>query len=544
MLRKFRLVLVTAYWSLFMSFAGVAQTGSLMLPTSSPYITNLHPDSAFILMKEKMTVYQEQKDEKGQAHALQQMGKLLFHLGNYTQAVDMLLHADKIFRTLQPEWLASNLNTLGTVYYYNQQPREARMQFHEALDIYKKRNDARGMAETYGLIGHMYEKQLNYDSSYFFQRLALSYALSAGDTAVIAKIYENIGSIHEDKARYDSAQYYFTLSLEAYRRCGKLVDQIEVINNLGDVWSKRGQYEKGMHYARQAADLALLTEEKYQLQSAYRDIAQNFEGLKLYDSAYYYLEKSRHLVQSIYSLENSYQISVLQTLYDTEKKNAQIVSLDAARKADRLLTWASFIVFILIAAVATLVIYNQKMKIGNEKAISAEKTKVYETEKGLMESELKRQQLEENALKEQLNFKSRQLSSHLLHLIQKNEVMEELKEGLSAMARDDKRDHKKQARQLLQKISVSFTQDAYWEEFRLTFDKVHPSFTTTIQQKYTGLTSGELRLLTLIKMNLSPSDMSTLLGVTTDSLRVQRYRLKKKLNLGQEDSLTAFVQAI
>jgi tetratricopeptide (TPR) repeat protein len=530
--------------ALLICFTAGAQTRSLVLPANPGYIAGLHPDSAFVMIKEKLSFYQQEKDEVGQARCLQQMGQLLFHLGSYSQAVEHLLQADKIFRDKNPEWLASNLNILGTVYYYNQQPVQAKAQFYEALDIHKKGNNVSGIAETYALIGHMYEKQLDYDSSYIFQRMALSFAGSAADTAVIAKIYENIGSIYEDKARYDSAQHYFLLSLHAYQQCGKLVEQIEVINNLGDVWSKTGRFEKGMVYARQAADLALLTGEKYQLQSAYRDIAQNFEGLKQYDSAYHYLEKSRQLVQSIYSLENSYQISVLQTLYDTEKKNAQIVSLNAARKANKLLSWGSIIVLILIGLLAALVINHQKMKIRSEKAINSERIKVYETEKGLMESELKRQQLEENSLKEQLDIKSRQMSSHLLHLIQKNEVMEELKLGLTNIIRDDKRDQKKQVRQLLQKISMSFTQDAYWEEFRLIFDKVHPSFVTNLQQKYSGLTAGELRLLALIKMNLSSGDMSTLLGVTPDSLRVQRYRLKKKMNLGQDDSLTSFVQAV
>lgn len=527
-----------------MNFMAYSQPNSLVVPSGTAYLSSLHPDSAFILMKEKLNAYLLEKDEVGQARCLQQMGQLLFHLGSYSQAVDHLLQADKILRGHKPGWLAANLNILGTVYYYNQQQSRARANFDEALEIYKKENNTSGIAETYGLIGHTYEKQLNYDSSYFFQRTALSYAVSAGDTAVIAKIYENIGSIYEDKALYDSAQYYFSLSQDAYQQCGRLVEQIEVINNLGDVWSKRGRFAKGMTYARQAAELALMTGEKYQLQSAYRDIAQNFEGMKQYDSAYYYLEKSRQLVQSIYSLENSYQIGVLQTLYDTEKKNAEIVSLNAARKANKLLSWGSIIVLILIALLAAVVINNQKMKIRNEKAINASQVKVHETEKGLMESELKRQQLEENSLKEQLDIKSRQLSSHLLHLIQKNETLEELKQGLSDIIRDDKRDQKKQVRQLLQKINMSFTQDSYWEEFRLIFDKVHPSFVTNLQQKYAGLTAGELRLLALIKMNLSSGDMSTLLGVTSDSLRVQRYRLKKKLSLGQDDSLTSFVQAI
>lgn len=521
-----------------------AQRNPLVLPFTQPFFYKLHPDSAFSMLKDKMNGYIQEKDEKGQATCLQQMGQLFFRLGSYSQAVDHLLQADKIFRRTGSASLAGNLNILGTVYYYNQQREQARLQFNEALGINQQTQNTAGMAETFGLIGHMHEKLLHYDSSFHYQRKALYYALAAKDTVITAKTYENLGSIYEDQAEYDSAHFYFLRSLEAYQATGRVVEQVEVLNNLGDVWRKRGNFEKGMYYARQAADLAIITGEKYQLQSAYRDISQNFLGIGLADSAYTYLEKSRELVQAIYSIENSYQIGVLQTLYDTEKKNAQIENLNTARKANKVLSWASIIILVMIAVMATLVIKHQKLKIRNEKTVNQALVKVHETEKGLMESELKRQQLEENSLKEQLDIKSRQLSSHLLHLIQKNEVMEELRQGLDSIIRDDKRDQKKQVRQLLQTINGSFTQDSYWEEFRLIFDKVHPSFVTGLQATYASLTGGDIRLLTLIKMNLAPSDMSTLLGVTPDSLRVQRYRVKKKLGLGQDDSLAGFVQSL
>ena len=39
-------------------------------------------------------------------------------------------------------------------------------------------------------------------------------------------------------------------------------------------------------------------------------------------------------------------------------------------------------------------------------------------------------------------------------------------------------------------------------------------------------------------------DIATLLSVSQDSLRVMRYRLRKKLNMEQGESLTAFIQSL
>ncbi|MFC0183436.1 hypothetical protein ACFFJX_13050 [Pseudarcicella hirudinis] len=45
-------------------------------------------------------------------------------------------------------------------------------------------------------------------------------------------------------------------------------------------------------------------------------------------------------------------------------------------------------------------------------------------------------------------------------------------------------------------------------------------------------------------MNLSSNDIASLLGISSDSLRVARHRLRKKLNLEQGESLTTFIQTL
>lgn len=528
MIRLFIILIVLLGWIL--PFSLVAQS---------------NPDTGFITLRNRLEQYQKKQDPMGQANCLQEMGQLYYHLGNYSDALQHLLEADKIYRKINAiDPLAANLNRLGTLYYYNQQSDLAWQQFREALGLYKQTKNAAGLAETYGQVGHLYEKQLNYDSAYYFQQLALKEARLSGEQVTLAKIYEHLGSILEDRQVYDSAFYYFSLSLEGYRASGKLLEQIEVINNLGDVFSKNGNPAKGMIYAREAALLAEQSEEKYQLQSAYRDIAQNFAAFRQYDSAYHYLEKSRQLIQTIYTRENARQLSLLQTIHETDRKNAQIERLNADRKVNTLLLITSLIVLVLIAVVAFLTLNRQKLKIRNEQLLHEQHHQLYQTEKGLMESELKRQQLEETSLKQQLDIKSQELSSHILHLIQKNEVLEEIRNGLQDLLKDDKRDQKKALRHLLQKITISFSQDSYWDEFRLIFDKVHPTLLASLQQQFPSLTQSEMRLLALVKMNMSSADTSKLLGITPDSLRVVRYRVKKKLQLGPDESLSSFVQTL
>ena len=67
-----------------------------------------------------------------------------------------------------------------------------------------------------------------------------------------------------------------------------------------------------------------------------------------------------------------------------------------------------------------------------------------------------------------------------------------------------------------------------WQKFCQLFETVHPQFFTSLQSRYPGLSPAEVRLLALCKLVLSSKEMATMLGISLESLRKSRYRLRKK----------------
>lgn len=503
----------------------------------------LYPDSAYRRLKIKLDQAVEQNDKLAESDYLQELGLLFYHQGRYVQAINYLLQAQKIIRSAHDaNRLARNQNELGTVYYYNEQSQLALSQFMEALAFYRQNRNAPGLAQTYANIGHIYEKRRDLNRAYEYQKLALANARTVNDVASLAKIYENLGSIFEDKAQYDSAQYYYENALSLSQRVPDEIGQIEIINNLGDVFRKTGRYQRGLALSREAMQLARRKGEKYQLSSAYRDIAKTYRLLNQPDSAYDYIERSRDLVDEIYASETNQQIALLQTLYDVERKDSEITQLNAQKRINIIAIIAAGIVLLLIGILGAVIISRQRLKIRNEQAINEQNQQIYRTQNELMQVELKNKQLEEENLKGQLGLKSKELTTHTLQIIQKNQVLEEIKNNLIAIVDDDKRDQKKQLRQLVQKISLSFSQDKYWADFRTIFDQVHPHFFGHFTQQFPDLTATDLRLIALLKMNINSPDVATLLGISSDSLRVARYRLRKKLKLSEGESLSAYIQ--
>lgn len=487
----------------------------------------------------------EQNDRKTQGLCLQQMGQIYYHQGRYPQALDHHLQADKIFREQRlPELLAHNLNEIGTLHYYNRQHATALKAYREALRIFQKNQHQRGIALTYGNMGHFYEKRQMRDSAFHYQRLALMLYAQLQNAPGIAKIYENLGSIFEDMGRYDSAYHYFNQSLALNQQQKNGLAQLEVLNNLGDVLRKTGQYRQGIEYSWQAVRLAKKLGELYQLGSGYRDLAKAYHQLGQNDSAFFYMEQNRETLLRIYSAENNKQVALLSALYDTEKMNNALAQLEHARQRNLLLTLGAGIILVLLLSLGAVFISRQRLKLRNEQTLREQNEQMYLTQKELMETELKNKLLREQFLKAELETKGKELSSHTLHVIQKTQLLEHLRERLLEMVKDDKRDQKKQLKQLLQLIQQNFSQDKYWEDFRGIFEQVHESFFQSLRQRCPDLTAADLRLVALLKMNLTSTDISVLLGISLDSLRVARYRLRKKLSLPQGENLVAFVQGL
>ncbi|MBL7711155.1 MAG: tetratricopeptide repeat protein [Chitinophagaceae bacterium] len=532
---------------------------------------SLKPDSLYLALKDQYNLAVQERNRSSQGALLEKMGELSFHMGQYAQALEYYLDASQLFRqdNKQNE-LAYNYIYLGILYYYNRDTTRSNNYFRQALSRFRQQKDRKGLAIAYGNIGFLFEKARLYDSASHYQNLALKEYHTTNDKAGMAKIYENIGSIYEDLSQYDSAMANFRKALQLYKDDDEKILHIEVLNNIGDIYRKTGQYKEALSYSMKATAISRQSNERYQLSSGYRDIAKTYKLLGRDDSAFYYLDLSRKYLLDIYSHESSMQVAFLQAQDDVRKKNREIEKLNNAQRINTVITISVVIIIILLLAIGLIILNRQKLKIKNERSLNKQQKEILETQNRLMQADLKAQvlgeeklksellaqrlerekldaelknkALEETLLKEQIEVKTKELSTNALHVIQKNQLLEQLKTSIGSLVDDEKRDQKKQLRQLLAQINQNFSNEGYWEEFKTTFEQIHQSFFEELKKTCPELSSSELRLVCLLKMNMSSNDMATMLGISTDSLRVARYRLRKKLNLEQGGNLVAFLQ--
>ncbi|MEM9888181.1 MAG: hypothetical protein AAF849_19970 [Bacteroidota bacterium] len=151
----------------------------------------------------------------------------------------------------------------------------------------------------------------------------------------------------------------------------------------------------------------------------------------------------------------------------------------------------------------------------------------------------KKKELEMRQAEELLELKNKELATSSLKLIEKDEVLATLKERLSKGNGDLKANELKK---IVRSISHSNAQN--WEDFEARFISVNKQFYETLNKQFPKLSRGDQKLCALVKLNLSSKEMAKLLGISIESVHTNRYRLRKKLGLTRETSLTEFVATL
>ena len=86
--------------------------------------------------------------------------------------------------------------------------------------------------------------------------------------------------------------------------------------------------------------------------------------------------------------------------------------------------------------------------------------------------------------------------------------------------------------------------DQIWSDFESRFEHAFDSFFKVLLEKFPTLTPNERKLCALLRSGLSSKDIAMLTFQNPQSVDVARYRLRKKLNLVNDENLIDFLLAI
>lgn len=175
----------------------------------------------------------------------------------------------------------------------------------------------------------------------------------------------------------------------------------------------------------------------------------------------------------------------------------------------------------------------------------AREKRAAEAEKKRQEEQLRAQEqlivkLKNERLETELTYKSKELASATLAVITHNDFLEGLKKEILAQQLSGSYT-KRFFDKLLRMLDENRTAEDEWAVFQSNFDRIHERFFRKLKEQYPELTPGDLRLCALLRLNMPTKDVARMQNLTVRGVEAARYRLRKKLNLPEGQSLVDFM---
>lgn len=453
--------------------------------------------------------------------AYSQRGDWQMQKGNYKLALtDVLMGLRIIEKFKDPIRTADALSVLSSIERAQKNFPKALEYDLQALQIYRDKNDKFYEAATLNDLGLIYSglKQNHAALNSLEHSLVIFRELNEPASSGIALMA--IAGLYIKNGDYSSALINLDESIELLTSVGDKVKLSQALLLKGITENKMNKPNQGLPLINQGIELAESTNVLDIISSGYKERSSVYSELGNYKMALRDKNKFIEVQDSLFNIEKSRQIEELRTIYDTEKKEQQIALQEKE-----------------------ITVLEQKAQISNlQKLLLGIGLLLSLIGFYAIRQKMKRNKLEKEKVDAELEFKKKELTTHALNLARKNETLENLK--LKAQELKEKENIGAGYNQLIRSINFDLQDDNNWENFARYFEEVHKDFNSNIKAKYPQVTSNELRLLALLKMNLSSKEIANILSISPEGIKKARYRLRKKLDITTEDSLQDLVLSL
>lgn len=154
---------------------------------------------------------------------------------------------------------------------------------------------------------------------------------------------------------------------------------------------------------------------------------------------------------------------------------------------------------------------------------------------------MQRHKIEELKSRHELELERRRLVSSALVMTEKDNFLESMLGDIAEIKRSPDIRHKLGLLEQSLRLHLSGRED--WDVFKAMFDKVHPSFSANLKHGYPRLTEGDIRLAIYLKSGLTTKQIVRMLLLQPDSVKKNRQRLRRHLELDSGVSLETFLRS-
>ncbi|HEY9007639.1 MAG TPA: tetratricopeptide repeat protein [Ohtaekwangia sp.] len=433
--------------------------------------------------------------------------------------------------------IADAYGWLGTAYSDVENNRMALVYYLEALSMDEKRNDLEAMGAGYNDIGNLYVKERKFDKGLEYYRKAMAIWQQVGNKRGQTTALYNLANIYQEQGNDATALEYYNRAVENAERINHTYVLTASMINMGlinlkrhdckvalqfadkafqlasdnhhksflpeihglysDIYVSQGMPQKAIIEAEKGLEMAGMVNKKLYILQNYKRVADAYFAAGDLPKAYQFLSTYAQLDDSLRSMANKESIEQVLHGYELDKKDMELEAKAQQYQSD-LFKRNAFIILLIGLLLIIYLIYRQ--------------TKLV------------------------LASRQQQLKYVTQTLLEKSAMITAIQSELDVLKRSETtvdRNMEKFSRILQLKIRT----EEEWENFKKAFEEVYPRFFHNLRYKYPGITASELRLAAITKLNLSVKEAATMLGISSESVKQSRYRLKKRIGVPEDTTL-------
>lgn len=397
-------------------------------------------------------------------------------------------------------------------------------------------------------------------------RLSMPPTTRKYEKAILMNVQNTLGLLHRKNGNYDSARHYFLRAYDiakqehdttwmgiangnigiGYFMQGKYEEAIPLLEEDIEMSFKAHEYDNAINSLIKLAEIRL---EENDLESVEREINRAVDSLKFardplkhklglfpliarlaekrgnIEAAYRYADSALIIKDSMMVRQNAIALARTEQKIAAEKYSAELERANTEKKLHTLTRNGLIIGILLLGVIGLLFTNRMRMKHIRDREQLTAKRNIAELE---------------------LKVASEQLEMFTRHIREKNEMIERISIEIEKMKsrQDDKRVEELNNVTLTELRRSTILTEDQWEEFRNVFEHVHSGYLYRMKEKYPGLSPADIRFMVLNKLKFTGKEMERILGVGSEAIRQNRYRLRKKLALSEEANLQDIAETI
>lgn len=493
-------------------------------------------DSALFYYK-KALFFEKKITDTLLARVYSSIGNVNLLKGNIDICLDYQLKALKFYELYPPQQdIVRVYNSMALVYFYQGDFTKALVKFNQVRALLDKKiiKDPVKVHMIQGKvlnnIGIIYDNKKMGDLALEYFMQASTHSKKANDNENLSSVYSNMGIIYLKGKRYDLAEAIFIESLNLRKKENNIFGLCKSNYHLGRLYKEKKQFEKAQEYLLQSIKYSKQINSSSSRASALEELSLVLAGKGDYQNAYKYHVAYKQLSDSLFNKESQQKITRAEMQYKFDKENQAVKIAQNHRE----LVYSIIAIGLILGIIIAIIMYR----------LQETKAKIQQLAKESAEMNNKELSLSENTLKRELEFKNKELTTNIMYLLKKNEFNVEISNRLVEL----KKQMKKNDQDIIQKIILDIKNaqdDDIWKEFEVRFSQVYNDFYERLNTKYPDLTLNEKRICAFLRLNMTTKEICALTRQSYNSLNVARARLRKKLNIQNEEiNLVTFLENI